>query len=274
MTDGRISQDPPLATRIVTALVLGAAATAAVLLLPTTAVAVLLGALVLAGSWEWARFAGCGALARGVYVVALALLMLLAFPVAPLFVDTALVLALAGWLLAALGLASWPRRLPAAAIAALGVAALLPGWLLLIHIHGAGPPGPWLAFAGLALVAAADIGAFFVGRAIGRTKLAPRISPGKTWEGVAGGISLAAAAALLAGYALALPLLAFLATAVAMSAASVVGDLTVSMLKRNVGAKDSGSLLPGHGGVMDRIDGLTAAVPVFALGLELGGFLG
>ncbi len=274
MTDGRNSPDRPLAARVVTALVLGGAATAALLLLPTAAVAVLLGAFVLAGSWEWARFAQYGPRACGIYVVALGLLMLLAFPGAAAYSDAALVLALAGWLLAALGLAVWPRPLPATAIAALGFAALFPGWLLLTHIHGAGPRGPWLAFTGLALVAAADIGAFFVGRAIGRTKLAPRISPGKTWEGVAGGIAFAAAAALIASYALALPLPAFLAAAVAAAAVSVVGDLTVSMLKRNVGAKDSGSLLPGHGGVMDRIDGLTAAVPVYALGLQFGGLVG
>ena len=274
MTDGRNSPDRPLGTRVVTALALGGAATAGVLLLPTAAVAVLLGAFVLAGSWEWARFAQYGPHARGIYVVAPGSLMLLAFPGVAAYFDAALVLALAGWLLAALGLAVWPRPLPATAIAALGVAALFPGWLLLTHIHGAGPRGPWLAFTGLALVAAADIGAYFVGRAIGRTKLAPRISPGKTWEGVAGGVGLAAATALLAGYTLALPLPVFLATAVATAAASVIGDLTVSMLKRNVGAKDSGSLLPGHGGVMDRIDGLTAAVPVYALGLELGGLIG
>lgn len=274
MTDGRNSQHRPLATRVVTALVLGGAATAGVLLLPTAAVAVLLGACVLAGSWEWARFAKYGSRVRGVCVVALALLMFATFPRAALLVDAVLVFALAGWLLAAYGLAVWPRPLPAAAIAAVGIAALLPGWLLLTHIHGTGPQGPWLVFAGLALVAAADIGAFFVGRAVGRTRLAPRISPGKTWEGVGGGIGLAAAASLIASHALAVPLPAFLATAVAMAGASVIGDLTVSMLKRNVGAKDSGGLLPGHGGVMDRIDGMTTAIPVYALGLEVFGLAG
>lgn len=274
MTDGRNSPIRPLAARVVTALVLGGAATAGIVLLPTAAVAVLLGAFVLAGSREWARFAKCGPRARGVYVVALALLMFATFPRAALLVDAVLVVALAGWLVAAYGLAVWPRPLPAAAIAAVGIAALLPGWLLLTHIHGAGPRGPWLAFTGLALVAAADIGAFFVGRAIGRTKLAPGISPGKTWEGVGGGIGLAAVAALLASHALAVPVPAILAIAVAMAAASVIGDLTVSMLKRNVGAKDSGGLLPGHGGVMDRIDGMTTAIPVYALGLEIFGLLG
>ena len=274
MSDGRNLPDRPLTTRVVTALVLGAAASAGVLLLPTAALAVLLGAFVLAGSWEWAQFAAFGLRARAVYVVALAVLMVAAFSRAALLVDAVLVVALAGWLLAAYGLAVWPRPLPAAAVAVLGVAALLPAWLLLTHVHGAGPRGPWLAFTGLALVAAADIGAFFVGRASGRRKLAPRISPGKTWEGVAGGLALAAAAALIASYALVLPIAVFLATAVATAAASVVGDLTVSMLKRNVGAKDSGSLLPGHGGMMDRIDGLTTAVPVYALGLQLGGLVG
>ena len=274
MSDGSISSSRPLTTRIATALVLAGAVTAVLLFLPTTAVAVLLGAFVLAGSWEWARFASWQRRTRPAYVVVLALLMLLAYPRVPLIADAVLVVAFAGWVFAVGGLVIWPRPLPSVAIAVLGAAALFPGWLLLVHIHGAGPQGPWLVFAGLALVAAADIGAYFVGRAIGRTKLAPRISPGKTWEGVAGGLGLAAVAACLLGYALGLPLATLLAIAVASAAASVVGDLAVSMLKRNVGAKDSGSLLPGHGGVMDRIDGLTAAVPVFALGLDLAGLIG
>jgi phosphatidate cytidylyltransferase len=117
------------------------------------------------------------------------------------------------------------------------------------------------------LVAAADIGAYFAGRRFGRRKLAPTVSPGKSWEGVVGGLAavslLAAIFALLRDVSLVL----VLALALPAALASVVGDLLESMLKRFRGIKDSGSILPGHGGVLDRIDGLVAAVPVFTLAI-------
>ena len=97
------------------------------------------------------------------------------------------------------------------------------------------------------------------------------MSPGKTWEGVGGGVAAATAAAWLAAVWVGLPVGALVATGVATALVSVVGDLAVSVLKRNIGIKDTGTLLPGHGGVMDRIDSLTAAVPIFVLGLMLAG---
>src|SRR5262249_5828361 len=105
--------------------------------------------------------------------------------------------------------------------------------------------------------------------AFGRIKLAPAVSPGKTWEGVTGGLVAAAAAAWAAAILLKLPPGALLALGAVTALASVVGDLAVSLFKRNVGLKDTGTLLPGHGGVMDRIDSLIAAVPVFVFGLML-----
>jgi phosphatidate cytidylyltransferase len=132
----------------------------------------------------------------------------------------------------------------------------------------------WL-FVALAVVWAADTGAYFVGRHSGRRKLSPRISPNKTVEGLAGGLVagtvVAVAFAPLAGAQLAqLPAIALVAfVAVAFS---VVGDLFESLLKRHVGAKDSGDLIPGHGGILDRIDGVVAALPVFALGKAWLGF--
>jgi phosphatidate cytidylyltransferase len=122
----------------------------------------------------------------------------------------------------------------------------------------------------MVLVSFADIGAYFAGRAFGRRKLAPRVSPGKTWEGLGGAVALTLAIAFGAARLLAIPdavLLGFLAVCLVTVLASVVGDLTESMFKRMAGAKDSGHLLPGHGGVLDRLDSLTAAAPVFALGL-------
>ncbi len=121
----------------------------------------------------------------------------------------------------------------------------------------------------LAIVWAADVGAYTFGRWLGRIKLAPAVSPGKTWEGVSGGLLVAAAAAWIAAILIGLPAGALLALGVVTALVSVLGDLAVSVFKRNVGLKDTGTLLPGHGGVMDRIDSLTAAIPVFVLGLML-----
>jgi phosphatidate cytidylyltransferase len=100
------------------------------------------------------------------------------------------------------------------------------------------------------------------------------VSPGKTWEGLIGGLASAALVAALAGKWLDIDWPAAALLGVATALISVVGDLTVSMFKRNVGLKDSGKLLPGHGGVLDRIDSLTAAVPLFAWGLLLAGVIG
>lgn len=100
------------------------------------------------------------------------------------------------------------------------------------------------------------------------------MSPGKTWEGVIGGVSLAGLIAFVASVALGVPSGPFVAIGIAAAMGSVIGDLTVSMFKRNVSVKDSGRLLPGHGGILDRIDSLAAATPVFALGLVATGFSG
>jgi phosphatidate cytidylyltransferase len=155
-----------------------------------------------------------------------------------------------------------------------GPLALLPAWLTLLFVHASPRMGPQLALLALALVWAADVGAYATGRMIGRIKLAPTVSPGKTWEGVGGGVLLALAVAWAASVWLDQALLPLLAVAAATALVSVIGDLTLSMLKRNVGLKDTGSLLPGHGGVMDRIDGLVAAVPAYAAGLRLAGLVG
>jgi phosphatidate cytidylyltransferase len=117
------------------------------------------------------------------------------------------------------------------------------------------------------LVVAADVGAYFAGRALGRRKLAPRISPGKTWEGVGGGLVLVALVAVCGALHFRLPALAAVAFGCAVGIFSVIGDLTESMFKRAAGLKDSGAWLPGHGGLLDRLDSVTAAAPLYALGL-------
>ena len=126
-------------------------------------------------------------------------------------------------------------------------------------------------------VAAADIGAYFVGRRFGQHALAEDISPGKTWEGFWGGIVCVVGLTLLVWQNLPLSHLhlglgSLLALGLATAGASVVGDLTISLLKREVGIKDSGSLLPGHGGILDRLDSICGAAPVYALGLLLVGY--
>jgi phosphatidate cytidylyltransferase len=117
------------------------------------------------------------------------------------------------------------------------------------------------------LVVAADVGAYFAGRSLGKRKLAPRVSPGKTWEGVGGGLALVALVAACGALYFGLPPLAAIAFACAVGIFSVIGDLTESMFKRAAGLKDSGNWLPGHGGLLDRLDSVTAAAPLYALGL-------
>jgi phosphatidate cytidylyltransferase len=258
-----------LIQRITTGAIFGVAVIASVLLLPTPWAAGVLALLFLIGSWEWAGLALLPAAARGAYTAAFAVAML----TAPWWIGSrALVIvllffALLFWALALAAVLSFPRRLSLAGVAVSGVAALLPPWVALAYLHGARADGPWLVMTVLALVWSADVGAFFTGRAVGRRKLAPHVSPGKTWEGVGGGVVLAAVVAGAAAAALGLPVGRLVAIGAGTAVVSVLGDLTVSIGKRNIGVKDTGKLLPGHGGMLDRIDSLTAAAPVFVLGL-------
>jgi phosphatidate cytidylyltransferase len=259
-----------LVTRIITALVFGAAITAAMLVAPSPLTAVVLGLLWLVGVWEWAGFAQLATSGRVRYTAAFVVLMAASWwwlgdrPAVAL-----LVLTLAWWLLALIFVLTYPRKFGLRLVALAGVIVLWPSWLLLVRLHGDGALGAALAFTLLLIVWAADVGAYFFGRWFGRTKLAPSVSPGKTWEGMLGGLLLAAAAAALGAWWLDVPAGRLIALGVCTALVSVLGDLTQSMFKRNVGLKDSGRLLPGHGGVLDRIDSLTAAVPVFVVGLKL-----
>lgn len=285
-------------TRLLAALVMAPLAIAAVLLLPTPWLAVLAAAAFLIGLWEWLRLTEIeDPIARGVLVL-VNLLVMVALVWASrsnsggsfILFKIAVLLGGIWWLLALL----WLRRYEFASDhdtharmfkLAAATLSIIPAWCALVLIHagqvGAPPvttgiPGGhrWLLLA-LAIVWAADTGAYFAGRAFGRHKLAPRISPNKTIEGlfggVAAGMALALAAAPFAGATLGqLPYVAIVALWTILF--SVVGDLFESLLKRHVGAKDSSHLIPGHGGVLDRIDSQLAALPVFALGKLLFGF--
>ena len=121
------------------------------------------------------------------------------------------------------------------------------------------------------IVWAADTGAFVAGKLFGRVKLAPQISPGKTWEGVIGGLLTVAVLAAAGGWLFDVRISVLVPFCMAIACASVVGDLTVSMFKRTSGLKDSGAIFPGHGGVLDRVDSVAAAAPLFALGIGWAG---
>ena len=150
----------------------------------------------------------------------------------------------------------------------LGWLVLVPTFCALVLLHGSETHGRWWVLLLLALVWSADIGAYFAGRRFGRRRLASRLSPGKSWEGVFGG----AVACLTIGIGVALgmgeasaPRWAIPVLAVGVALISVLGDLLESLIKRQAGVKDSGAFIPGHGGVLDRIDSLCAAAPCFAL---------
>lgn len=275
-------------TRVLAALVMAPLAILAILLLPTQWMAVLAAVVFLVGLWEWLRLAEVeDTLARTVLLV-LNLLLMVAMVWAShtasggslVLLQLATMVGVGWWLLAAAWLRaydfgsdhqSWAR----AAKLAAGTLAVVPAWCALVLVHAQRPNGHLWLLVALAIVWAADTGAYFAGRKLGRHKLSPRISPNKTVEGLVGGgiagIAVGLVGGALAGASLAqLPAVALAALAVVL--ASVVGDLFESLLKRHAGVKDSGNLIPGHGGLLDRMDSVLAALPVFALGKEWLGF--
>jgi phosphatidate cytidylyltransferase len=261
-----------LRKRVLTAVVLAAALLVILVLLPEWVTVAALTVLLLAGAWEWSAFLRLSSATRRLtYVALVALLLPLAWRVSAEQGgrDLILVAAVLWWLTAFMWIAFAPRRVSPWAAGIAGVLALVPSWLALVWLRYAPPPhGQWVLFT-LILVWVADIGAFFVGRRFGRIRLAPEVSPGKTWEGVLGGMALSALVALGGSAWFHVPRAVFLPLCLATVAFSVIGDLTESLLKRFAGMKDSGSVFPGHGGVMDRIDSLTGAAPVLLLGLTL-----
>lgn len=260
-----------LRKRVLTAVVGAVALLVILLFLPVWATVVVLTLMLLAGAWEWSAFLRLSTAGRRLtYVALVALLLPLAWRVSsdPDGRDLILVAALLWWLTAFMWVVFAPRLVTPWAAGVAGVLALVPSWLALMWLRLAPPQGQWVVFT-LVLVWVADIGAFFVGRRFGRIRLAPIVSPGKTWEGVLGGVALSALVAVGGSLWFHVPLEVFLPLCLATVAFSVIGDLTESLLKRFAGMKDSGTVFPGHGGVMDRIDSLTGAAPVLLLGLTL-----
>lgn len=259
-----------LKQRLLTALVLVAVLLVILLVLPGQVAVGILGLLILQGAWEWSAFLRTSSTAmRAGYVVVVGVLMILAWLAAldPEVLKVLLAVALLWWIVAFLWLSLRPGNVTPVSAAIAGLLVLIPAGVALGHLHLLDPSGPqWVIFL-VILVSLADVGAFFAGRFFGRLKLAPRVSPGKTWEGLLGGLCLSMVTAWLGSLWFAVPAGPFLALCAPVVLVSVVGDLTESMFKRYAGLKDSGTLFPGHGGVLDRIDSLTAAAPLFLLGL-------
>jgi phosphatidate cytidylyltransferase len=266
-----------LKTRIITALVLLAVILPTLFWAPVEAWAVLVAVAAAAGAWEWGGLLGMTASNRlwlagealGMCLLGILLGLTQVSPGHPLLLALLIPSALF-WL----GFApfwlrrQWPLRQAGTSPGILlGAIVLLPTWLALVQLRNAGPLALLLV---MAIVWIADIAAYFFGRNFGRNKLAPSVSPGKTWEGAYGAVGTV----LLYGFAVReflppalgqLPTPVFAVALVLLAAVSIVGDLFESLLKRQAGLKDSSQLLPGHGGVLDRIDSLTSTLPLVAL---------
>jgi phosphatidate cytidylyltransferase len=277
-----------LKQRVITALIMVGLFLSAVIFLSLPWLALIFAVLICLGGWEWSRLCEWESpVARAAYVLVLAAVLGLLYVYCQLGatpqreqIQPFLGLACLWWSLALL----WVKGYPGSAVFwrtramrnLMGLLVLAPAWMSAVYLVSF-PRGGGLIVVMVLVVASADIGAYFAGRAWGKHKLAEVVSPKKTWEGFWGGMVASSVLALLlwsqlppqqAHISLSEVLVVLLVTALA----SVVGDLTVSMVKREAGVKDSGSLLPGHGGMLDRLDSLCGAAPVFALGLLLAGW--
>jgi len=262
-----------LMQRVAMAVVLIPLVVATIFYLPWIGTGAVFGLVMLAGAWEWSALAGWAMRVRVAFVLVIALSIAgIGFAG---FQWTLLLcgFACAWWLYAIVRVVLlqrtqvWPR--PSDALWFVhGWTILVPAWLALLELHRSGPLGPALVMLLMVIVWLADIGAYFAGRAFGHRKLASNVSPGKTWEGAAGGAVTALCAVIGYGiWQLAEHWMLLFALGIITVIISVFGDLTESAFKRISGIKDSGGLLPGHGGILDRIDSLTAASPVFFLGI-------
>lgn len=267
-----------LVKRVLTAGILIPSVIAAVLFLPPIYLALCFAVIALLAGWEWTNLSGISSnSSKVVFILVLAVGLWGTHELLPQawIMDWFFQISAVWWFAVTFALTRYTRIEPASPgpdllRIVMGFVVIIPLWASLVVLHGSGEDGPLTVLFLLILIWVADSGAYFAGRRWGKRKLAPVISPGKTWEGIYGAVG----GALICGILLAwyrsdvegaLWLVPVCVLTVLMS---VVGDLFESLLKRRVAMKDSGNLLPGHGGVLDRIDSLTAAAPIFLLGLQ------
>jgi phosphatidate cytidylyltransferase len=273
-----------LLTRVLTAAAIMPVVLGMLFLAPPAWWALFMLVIALLACWEWSRMCGLTAVGQGTYLAASgaigAFLWLLYLRVVP---GNFAAMALTGFIIATVfwvgGVPLWlaQRLRPSpSTCAAAGWIVAWPAWLAFVVLRDT---SPWLLLAVAALVWVADIAAYFAGKRFGRHKLAPAVSPGKTWEGVAGalvGVMIYGAVLAWIANVHATPITSLfddgaavpvVLAMLALTGVSVVGDLFESWMKRGAGLKDSSHLLPGHGGILDRIDALTSTLPVAALAL-------
>lgn len=264
-----------LKARFLTAIVLAPLALVVLFLFPKSWFLLAIDGVLLLGAWEWSRLAGLsGAKDKAFFIatVGVALALLHQFE-AVLPVTAILGVALVFWVVAAFWVVRYPQAAGWSSVGVrvlMGYVVLLPVWVALGELKSQSLSTELILML-LLLVWAADIGAYFAGKSLGKNKLAPSVSPGKTREGLYGGLL----SCLIVGGGFAIwfeldsqSLVYLVLLSVITGIISVLGDLFESMLKRHQGIKDSSHLLPGHGGILDRMDSLTAAAPLFVLGVQ------
>ncbi|AZZ90919.1 phosphatidate cytidylyltransferase [Hahella sp. KA22] len=263
-----------LKQRIITALILLPLFLAGVALTDVFGFSLFIGAIVTLAAWEWAQICGLTSQTSRASYAAMTAVVLLACSHLPAILT--LSIALIWWIGALAIVLTYPASkafwTPPMTRAVAGLLILAPAWKALVAIRGGvfvlepGFDTKWIILYIFLIVWFADIGAYFAGKTFGKNKLAPHVSPGKSWEGAVGGMLAVSVLpfAMNSFLTLTLPQLVVL-WMMTLSAAifSIVGDLIESLGKRFVGLKDSSQILPGHGGIFDRIDSVTAAAPVF-----------
>lgn len=271
-----------LKQRLITAFILISLVIWGLFQLPIHYLALAFALVIIQGGWEWTGLMKLPSIYwRITYIIIIAVCMIslwyfvdrgksdwLALPVISLF----------WWLLAFIWVLSYPASSSHWSNyfvqSFIGLLILIPTWSSVVGLRDYGDHGPFLVFYLLSLIWVADTGAYFGGRWLGKHKLAPAVSPGKTWEGVFSAIVLSIIYAFSVEHFLDIPgnqWMTFVVLSLVTVIFSILGDLSESMFKRHAGVKDSSNILPGHGGLLDRIDSLTAASPVFVVGLWLGG---
>lgn len=267
-----MSEKNVLKMRVLTAVVLLPAIIAAIFWLPILYFALILGALILVGAWEWSALVGLTRVSSRIFYIVLMGVSLFISA----FINITWVLSVAAlcWLWILVGIIHYQRngsgagfQFPTARFFA-GFLVLIATWISIMALKSHPDFGPPVLLLVLCIIFAADTGAYFAGRFFGKRFLCSRVSPKKTWEGFFGGLILSLGVAAIGGYYFALlprQYIYFMLISFATILFSVVGDLGVSLLKRIVGVKDSGHFFPGHGGVLDRLDSVAAAMVFFVL---------